>query len=60
MAKKYKPGQFVSIGGKLCRVKRRCIFPCSLCVMRTNCTNELTIECSYKLGDSNYPEPVKS
>lgn len=61
MAKRYKPGQFVSIDGKLCRVKRG-ISPwdvCITCEMSGYCEEKLTTECFHKLGDLNYPEPIK-
>ena len=58
MTKRYKPGQFVSMGGKLCRVKR-CIFACSCCEMYEDCEEELSTECLHKLGNLNHPEPIK-
>ena len=61
MAKRYKPGQFVSIGGKLCRVKC-CISPwytCSMCEISDDCGEKLSTECRHKLGNFNYPEPIK-
>ena len=59
MFNEYKPGQFVSIGGKLCRVKR-CFYACSCCEMSNDCGAEVSTECMRKLGDHNYPELIKS
>lgn len=63
MAKKeYKPGQFVSIGGKLCRVKpyQGVLVACHRCKMLDDCImKKLLSECVYKLGMHNYPEPIK-
>lgn len=59
---KYKLGQFVSIGGKLCRVRhyQGAINACFKCKMIEICMKErLLPECKYKLGQRNYPEPIK-
>jgi hypothetical protein len=58
---KYKPGQFVSFGGKLCRVKRYqgVLNACFICKMWEICMKErLLPECKHKLGQRNYPEPI--
>lgn len=57
MAKTYKGGQFVSIGGTLCRVSKKHKEPCEeKCLIRgSNSLCEHTLECLQKLGYYRYP-----
>lgn len=65
--KQYKPGQFVSIGGKLARVCKRtsrwAISCCNECITANNgrkhhCFLNST-ECAVKLGMGLYPKLIK-
>ena len=65
--KQYKPGQFVSIGGKRARVYRRnpAFFTCECCeeVNEHSCTCNINMniprECGRKLGLYYYPKFIK-
>lgn len=68
--KKYKPGQFVSIGGKLARVYRRnpAFHVCDCCeAANGKCPCKyhafkkvpINIECTTKLGWYYYPKLIK-
>lgn len=60
MAKTYKPGQFVSIGGMLCRASKPAIDrgPCWKCMRRNSYVCQYADECMEKLGPRRYPIPV--
>lgn len=65
--KNYKPGQFVSIGGKLAKVKVKkgntFLGVCSQCANENNincfCCLQL-VECYVKLGFNMYPKFIKT
>lgn len=63
MAKEYKPGQFVSICGKLHRIKEEKVkHPCRQCPYDKSprIGKEFTcVDCIGKLTYRQYPEPVK-
>ena len=63
MAKRYKPGQFCSLGGKLYRVKRRAIVgsACAECGYKCfgNDRDTLFSDCAIKLPSSCYPVEIK-
>lgn len=65
MAKQYKPGQFVSICGKLHRVKKAKLeewtcFRCPYCKLpRIGKKRIACDDCCAKLLSKQYPEPIK-
>ena len=64
MVKKYKPGQFCSLGGALYRVKRvvsgkLMFFTCAACKYKCYGNDQLFRDCVEKLPPSCYPTKVK-
>lgn len=61
MAKKYKPGQFCSLGGKLYRVKKRATFgsTCAACGYKCVGNHQLFRHCATKLPGCCYPVEIK-
>ena len=63
--KHYKPGQFVSIGGKLAKVCKNTNFriACKICIKANYgtllCSNGCISECHNKLGDYLFPKLIK-
>lgn len=62
--KRYKPGQFVSLGGKLYRVKRAkskplMVFACAACNHKCIGNDKLYTDCIEKLPGRYYPVEVK-
>ena len=61
MAKRYKPGQFCSLGGKLYRVKKRATFgsTCAACGYKCVGNEQLFRGCAAKLPGCCYPVEVE-
>lgn len=58
MEKLYKPGQFVSIGGILCRASKPTIDMCCECSFCDAYGCDYVEECMKKLEEFSYPIPV--
>ena len=63
MAKRYKPGQFCSLGGKLYRVKKRAVFGSTCAACGYKCVgsdhDSLFSDCATKLPHFCYPVEIK-
>lgn len=70
MCKEYKPGQFVSIGGKRYRVSTNRNFPCTCCTLdhgESPCGRgkaktlymDILEKCYEKLPRGCYPKPIE-